>query len=170
MVNNSIGFHIRKLDNLLKRNMQLALDGQGEIDEITAMNGFIIQYLIKNEEKKIYQKDIEQKFNIGKSAVTNLLTRMEEHGLITREVEKSDARLKKIVLTDKGKEQHKMIERSVEWLDYKQMEQISEEEKKVFFEILEKIENNVSEVTKLLLSPDKCWEEEISGKKNNRKK
>lgn len=160
----SIGFRIRKLDNQLKRNMQLALDRQEEVDEITSMNGFIIQYLYQNEDKTIYQRDIEQKFKIGKSAVTNVLTRMEENGLIEREVERKDARLKKIRLTQKGKDQQKIIQKTVEWLDLVQMEQISSQEREVFFSILEKIENNVSDVTKVILSPGREWIDRLNHK------
>lgn len=167
--NSSIGFRVRKLDNQLKRNMQLALNCRDDVDEITAMNGFILQYLASHAKDKIYQKDIEQKFKIGRSAVTNLLTRMEENGLIQREVEKSDARLKRIALTEKGREQQKIVQSSVEWLDYKQMEQITPEEKEIFFSILEKIEKNVSDVTGIILGPDKGWIQEVTKTKKRKK-
>ncbi|MDE6673491.1 MAG: hypothetical protein K2K19_01570, partial [Acetatifactor sp.] len=62
-----MGHRIRKLDNMLKRNMQLALSGQG-VDEVTAMNGFIIMYLHHHADQVIYQRDIENEFNIVGSA------------------------------------------------------------------------------------------------------
>lgn len=92
-----MGHRIRKLDNMLKRNMQLALSGQG-VDEVTAMNGFIILYLHRHVDQTIYQRDIEKEFRIGRSAVTNILTRMEENGFIHRETDGSDARLKRLTL------------------------------------------------------------------------
>ena len=95
-----MGHRIRKLDNMLKRNMQLALSGLG-VDEVTAMNGFIIQYLYHHADRAVYQRDIEKEFKIGRSAVTNILTRMEENGFIHRETDGSDARLKRLTLTAK---------------------------------------------------------------------
>ena len=97
-----MGHRIRKLDNMLKRNMQLALSGQG-VDEVTAMNGFIILYLHRHVDQTIYQRDIEKEFRIGRSAVTNILTRMEENGFIHRETDGSDARLKRLTLTGKSR-------------------------------------------------------------------
>lgn len=158
----SIGFHVRKLNNLLKRNMQLTISGQKLMDDVTAANGYIIGYLYENRERTIYQKDIEKRFGLGKSAVANLMSRMEENELILREVEKSDTRLKKVTLTPKGEQVHLRIKQNILWLDQKQMEQITPEEKRVFFEILEKIEKNAMDVSGLLQGQDKNWVNEIN--------
>ena len=47
------------------------------VDEVTMMHGWIIRYLYENREQDIFQKDIEQRFAVGRSTVTNLLQLME---------------------------------------------------------------------------------------------
>ena len=42
-----------------------------------------------------FQKDIEQRFAVGRSTVTNLIQLMEKKGFVKRESVKQDARLKK---------------------------------------------------------------------------
>lgn len=155
-----MGHRIRKLDNMLKRNMQLALSGQG-VDEVTAMNGFIIQYLHHHADQVIHQRDIEKEFRIGRSAVTNILTRMEENGFIHRETDGSDARLKRLTLTVKGEEQSQLLTNTIEWLNSRQMEGISAEELEQFFAVLEKIEGNAGRQAARILGEDHSWIQEI---------
>ncbi len=155
-----MGHRIRKLDNMLKRNMQLALNGLG-VDEMTAMNGFIIQYLHHHADQIIYQRDIEREFKIGRSAVTNILTRMEENGFIHRETDGSDARLKRLSLTDKGEEQCQLLHDTFVWLNSSQMEGISDEEQERFFAVLEKIEGNAGRLAARILGEDDSWIREI---------
>lgn len=155
-----IGHRIRKLDNMLKRNMQLALSGQG-VDEVTAMNGFIIQYLHHHADQSVYQRDIEKEFKIGRSAVTNILTRMEENGFIYRETDGSDARLKRLTLTPKGEEQCQLLTSTIEWLNSRQMDGISLEEQEQLFATLEKIERNADGLAARILGEDDSWTREI---------
>ena len=51
-----IGPRMRRLDNVLKRNMILSLKGQG-MDEVTAMNSFFIGYLYSRKGEAVYQRD-----------------------------------------------------------------------------------------------------------------
>ena len=73
----------------------------------------ILAYLAKNEDEgDVYQKDLEEAFGIRRSSVSSILQNMEKAGLLSREGTRHDARVKKVVLTEKGKE----LDRSL--LDY----------------------------------------------------
>lgn len=161
-----MGHRIRKLDNMLKRNMQLALSGQG-VDEVTAMNGFIIMYLHHHADQVIYQRDVEREFKIGRSAVTNILTRMEENGFVRRDTDGDDARLKRLTLTAKGEEQCQVLQSTIEWLNYRQMDGISDQERERFFATLEKIEGNAGRLAACILGEDDSWIGEIRQRQNN---
>lgn len=163
-----IGHRIRKLDNMLKRNMQLALSGQG-VDAVTAMNGFIILYLYHHEGQAVYQRDIEKEFKIGRSAVTNILTRMEENGFICRRTDGNDARLKRLTLTARGKEHCQLLHGTIEWLNSRQLEGISAGEQEQFFAILEKIEENAAGLAARILGADESWTCEIAEKARSQK-
>ena len=88
---------------MMSRNLMAAARERG-VDELTAMHGWILGYLCRNEDKDIFQKDIEAEFKICRSTVTNILKLMEKKGYIRRESVPYDARLKKLVLTDTGRE------------------------------------------------------------------
>ena len=66
------GFEVRRLDHVFARNLEAKVREKG-IDELTLMHGWIIRYLIENQDKDIYQKDIEKHCSIGRSTVTNIL-------------------------------------------------------------------------------------------------
>ena len=67
-----IGHELRTLDNMMSRNLMAAARERG-VDELTAMHGWILGYLCRNEDKDIFQKDIEAEFKICRSTVTNIL-------------------------------------------------------------------------------------------------
>ena len=89
-----IGPEIHCTDLKLSRNLSAHVRKSG-VDEVTMMHGWIIRYLYENREQDIFQKDIEQRFAVGRSTVTNLLQLMEKKGFVRRESVKQDARLKK---------------------------------------------------------------------------
>lgn len=138
-----IGFEIRRLDHTLGRNMQAHVRAAG-IDEVTLMHGWIIRYLYTNQDKDVFQKDIEQYFSIGRSTVTNIIQLMERKGYIARESVEHDARLKKVVLTEKGIRNQEMLEDLVESLDTRLVDGITEEELSVFYSVIEKLKRNLT--------------------------
>lgn len=72
-----VGYHLRRLDNLLMRNT-MAQARSMNLDEVTVMHGWILAYIYENQERDIYQKDIETKFGINRSTVTNIVKLMEK--------------------------------------------------------------------------------------------
>ena len=151
-----IGFEIRRLDHMLGRNMQAHVRAAG-IDEVTLMHGWIIRYLYTNQDKDVFQKDIEQYFSIGRkntaryqyfsigrSTVTNIIQLMERKGYIARESVEHDARLKKVVLTEKGIRNQEMLEDLVESLDTRLVDGITDEELYVFYSVIEKLKRNLT--------------------------
>ena len=76
-----------------------------ESDELTAMQKHVLKFiLLETLHSDIYQKDIEEEFQIRKSTATGILQPMEKKGFIYRECAKQDGRLKRIVPTDKAKD------------------------------------------------------------------
>ena len=137
-----IGLEIRKLNHEMNRNLELQVKAEG-IDEVTLMHGWILRYLYENREKEIYQKDIEKHFSIGRSTVTSIIQLMEKKGFIERQAVQSDARLKKVLLTEKGEKTHEMIEALIIQLNQNMMEGIEPEELQTFLEVLSKIRQNI---------------------------
>ncbi len=137
-----IGFVIRCLDHVLRRNLEADVKADG-IDEITLMHGWIIRYLYENRENDIFQKDIEKNFAIGRSSVTGIIQIMEKKGFIRRESVTHDARLKKVTLTEKGIKSHRRIEELITIQNEKMARGIEEEDLQVFLRVAEQIRANL---------------------------
>lgn len=141
----SIGHEIKAIDHLMQRKMILTASKSG-LDKVTVMHGWIIGYLTHNDDRDIYQKDIESEFAIARSTVTNILKLMEKKGYITRASVASDARLKKIALTDKGKQTGVILEKAVAENEKHFDRLLDADEKETFLRLVKKLryglENN----------------------------
>lgn len=146
MVDKRIGPEIHRLDCKLSRNLTMRVKEAG-LDEVTMMHGWIIRYLYHNRENEVYQKDIEKTFSVRRSTVTNLIQLMEKKGYVRRESVASDARLKKVLLTEKGIACHEAIEQLVDRIEEELADGITEEELQAFYRIIQKITDNVEKCT-----------------------
>lgn len=142
MTSKVVGIEIKTLSNLITRRID-SIDKIKYLDKITGTHGWIIKYLYENKDRDIFQKDIEAKLQIRRSTATVMLQLMEKNDLITRVSVEYDARLKKIILTEKSTEMHLIIEEELGKLEKQVIRGLSEEELNKFFETLEKMKKNV---------------------------
>ena len=96
-----IGIEIRVLANLIGRCLN-EVGFNDEQNSLTGPQGLVLGYLYDHQEHDIFQKDIEAAFNVRRSSATGLLQCLEANGFIERVSVAYDARLKKIVLTEKA--------------------------------------------------------------------
>lgn len=137
--NSEIGFKIKAISNEFKR----FIDRQLGNDDGTGMHYGILHF-IQRQERDVYQRDIEKEFHIRRSTATGMLQLMEKKGLIRRESVDYDARLKKLIVTEKAIESTWAINQEAEKLELQIREGISEEDLDVFFKVLDKISKNIS--------------------------
>lgn len=137
-----VGHEIKIISNLIKRYVYNNLVKE-PCEQFSEIQCLLIRYLNKNQDKDIFQKDIEEKFTIRRSTATGILQSMEKNGYITRESVSYDARLKKIVLTQKGKDVYNHIMDEMEKFENKITENVSEEELEMFINILNKFKKNL---------------------------
>jgi len=140
--NVSIGHEIKVLSNLIKRHI-CNCHVRGSCGNLTEIQGLIIRYLHSNMSKDVFQKDIEEKFTIRRSTVTGVLQSMERNGYIIRETVPYDARLKKIVLTEKAINLHDQVMLEIEEFEKRITRNVSEEELEIFIQILNKFKRNL---------------------------
>ena len=114
---------------------------------MTGTHGWAIGYFYHNRHKDIFQKDFEKEFDIRRSTASNILSLMEKNGLIIRQSVPDDARLKKILLTEKAVEIHEKIEESFSKMEKDISQGISEEEMEAFLVTVDKIRNNIERLT-----------------------
>lgn len=132
---------IKVLSRLLKREFDMS-EEKSKIESLTSSNGSVIGYLA-HAEGDVYQKDVEAHFSVRRSTASRMLGTLEEKGLIKRESVESDARLKKIVLTDEGWELHRYVSGALTRIGENATEGISDGELADFYKTLEKIKANL---------------------------
>lgn len=137
-----VGYQLKALDHMFRRKMQ-AMMRQNGFEDMSMMNGWIIEYLARNEGKDIFQKDIEKNFKVGKSSIAGTLKTMEEKGYIVRQAVAGDARLKRVCLTDKGRTYTHKMEQGREEMEQKVCEGLTKEEISLFFQIIKKMQDNL---------------------------
>ncbi|MGG7178334.1 MarR family winged helix-turn-helix transcriptional regulator [Clostridium paraputrificum] len=138
----SIGFEVKCVSNLIKRNLDEEYIKR-DMHDLTGMQGWILKFINANSNKDIFQKDIEKEFRIRRSTATGMLQLLEKNGYIKRESVESDARLKKLVLTPKAIIAIEELENILIEFNKHLHEGISEEEKEIFFAIVDKVKKNL---------------------------
>ena len=132
--------YVGKLSNKLR----LKLDMLSSRAEFSGSQGRTLHFLLAQTED-VFQKDIEEEYSIRPSTATELLKQMEKNGLILRQPVPYDNRLKRIVLTDKALTYRQQVVEDLTALEETLVSGISEEDLEVFFNVIEKMMDNLSE-------------------------
>ena len=131
--------YVSKLSNQLRRK----LDMLSSRKEFSGSQGRTLHFLLA-QTQDVFQKDIEEEYGIRPSTATELLKQMEKNGLVVREPVAYDNRLKKIVLTDKALIYRQKVIEDLTELEKKLVKDISEADLEIFFQVIEKMMDNLS--------------------------
>ena len=141
---NEIGFKIRMLANIIKRDFEKGKTELG-INLPKGINGWAISYFYNNSDKDIFQKDFEAEFSIRRSTASNILKTMEQNGFIKRISVENDARLKKIVLTEKAVDIHKAVLNSINKREQRLRKGLTDKQVEEFLKTADMIMANMEE-------------------------
>ena len=140
MWNYELGRNVHMLSRLLKRNTDIEVTKYGITGVQSAMIGFIYE---QSRKKDVFAKDIEKAFDLRRASSAGLIQNMERNGLIKREMVGNDARLKKIVLTEKALELRKKLDKSIKNMEKKMQEGLTKEEVEKYLELTKKMAKNL---------------------------
>lgn len=143
MYRDPIGHRLKMLNNLMKRNMNKTFGHKP--DKATLMHMWIIGYVQEREEKTLdtFQKDIEEEFSINRSTTSEMLKLMCKKGMIERVTVNHDARLKKIILTEKSRELNQRIENQFIQLHQQLVDGLTQEEIEQYIKITDHLIENI---------------------------
>lgn len=139
---NSICHEIKALNHIITRKIFASADRAG-VDKVTVMHGWIMCYIDENCSRDIYQKDLETEFGISRSTVTNILKLMEKKGYIERISVKNDARLKKLILTEKGKSTSSILKNTLKDNEARVNSLLFDDELKTLFKLIRKLRSGL---------------------------
>ena len=143
MYRDSVGHRLKMINNLMKRNVDKVIGHKP--DKATLMHSWIMGFLQRREEKKLdtFQKDIEKEFSMNRSTTSEMLKLMDKNGLIQRIPVDYDARLKKIVLTDLGRECNLKTEEQILKVHNRLVEGLNDEEVQTLLSLCDKMIDNL---------------------------
>lgn len=135
----NIMFELKTLESLFRKNIDSAMRAMETDEQVTRMHHWIVGFLYNHQDQEIYQKDVESEFRISRSTTSSMVSLMEKKGLLIRENVPGDARLKKLTLTEKAKQNHEMHLERFQQLDAYFDSAITPEERAEFLRILDKL-------------------------------
>ncbi|MCJ7965936.1 MarR family transcriptional regulator [Lachnospiraceae bacterium NSJ-171] len=135
------GVLIKKLDKVFKQNFDQELERVG----LTFSQMRVLRFLEDNPNTKITQKDISKELDIQHSTTIGLLKRMQEKGLVTVVVDEDNRRCRNIFLTSKAEEISCEMERGRTIMENRIVASFTEEEKEIFYRLLNKAIDNLKE-------------------------
>jgi DNA-binding MarR family transcriptional regulator len=112
---------------------------------VTGVQVMVLNFLMENQGKDIFQKDVERFLGIRSSTTTEILQNMTQKGLIKRTSLPNDARRKKLELCEPSTQMMQEFKDELDALREIIEMDITEEEKQTFRDVVEKVKNNLQE-------------------------
>lgn len=115
-----------------------------EVSVLPFMQAMILNELYNSREKIITSKELGQRFGVTPSAISGIVKRMRRADLVITRVSDRDNRVMDILLTDAALALEQQVKLQLENAEQMIRRNLSEEESKCLFHLLEKIEQNIS--------------------------
>lgn len=132
-------FKLKDLDKMIVRSL-LDQEKLELLPSPTQMQ--IIEYII-NSDEEVLQCDLEKAIKLRRATISGVLKTMEKKNLITRVISSKDARVKKIILSDKTKKMYLESKTKLEALEELITSNISDNEINIFLEVMNKMQENL---------------------------
>ncbi|MBQ8921374.1 MAG: hypothetical protein IJ060_04340 [Oscillospiraceae bacterium] len=134
------------LNSAIKHRVE-RMQFQHELDRKGAAYGWIMGYLSDHEGEDIYQRDLEKVIHICRSGISKLVASLEKDQLIERSRVACDDRVKKIVLTERGRAVTEQIRAEQGRLEAALTQGFSESELQVLHGFLRRMQQNLNNET-----------------------
>ncbi|HBG4827890.1 TPA: winged helix-turn-helix transcriptional regulator [Clostridioides difficile] len=131
--------YISKLSNKIRRK----IDAFSSKENFSGSQGKVLHFLLA-QPNDVFQKDIEEEYGLRPPTATELLKKMEQSGLIYRETLTSDARMKRIVVTENALQYKNIVMKDITDLENELTKDISQDELDIFFKVIGKMLDNIS--------------------------
>ena len=137
------------LTNQLRRNADAITARHGGA-KFTGMQSFILSYIYDcvEEGQEVFQRDVEKEFYISRSTASGILSLMEKNGLILRCSVPQDARLKKLIPTEKAAQIINSIRNDLDDMDSKVLGALTSDEQDQMKVLIDKLWQGVENVSR----------------------
>lgn len=148
--------HMGRLIHMLSHQMKRSQQVDDIIDvNLTVMQKHVLKFiLLETLHRDLYQKDIEEEFQVRKSTVTGILKLMEKNGFILRQCAPQDGRLKRIIPTKKAEALRTDILKNIQKTEKKLTEGIAKKDVEVCKMVMCQMFCNLAQDSKEVVKKD----------------
>ncbi len=143
-MNKCLLFEIKNLHIAITKKMCNIMKENKYINPPSPLQAKILDYLIKHSNEEVYQKDLEEVFNVSRATISETLQTMEKNEIVERIVSTKDARVKQIKLTENSKKRYKEMQKNIKIINKNLVENISDEELEIFSSVIQKMIKNMN--------------------------
>lgn len=144
----SVFIALKSLVNMTQRKANECVFFSGN-ESLSCIQVFLLDYLYRQKDTPVYQRDLESVFTIRRSSVTGILNHLAEKDLIRRQSVRGDARLKQLVLTEKALRLQPEISALIEEMGQSAFRGMTEQEILQFCQTAEKLKSNLTQLEEL---------------------
>ncbi len=141
MQDETIGETLHRVENQIWRKMDSIAAAYG----ITVGQHVILGYLIQHESQgDIFQRDIEAVFDVRRSSVSHVICLLEKREYVWRSGVDTDARLKKISITQKGRQIYRKVLSRLQEVEQSLDDVfVDEQERALFLDMLQRLSERI---------------------------
>ena len=144
MEEKNVFYSIKELEKSIVRKIMSDDTGSELYNKPSIAQMQIIKYVLKHDNETIYQRDLEEVFNLRRATISGVLKTMEKNGIIIRVCDPEDARGKIVILSDNAKNFFRNKEMYFKELERVLKKDISKEELDVFYNVILKMRDNIN--------------------------
>jgi MarR family transcriptional repressor of mepA len=138
----SLGFETRKLAHAIKLYVDTEVAQQLDVD-LSGVEGMTLGYIFHHPDERVTAQSLMEHFKVKKAACSQLLHSLSKKGIIKMETDPSDKRVKRIVLTKKGKDVHAEFDRIFAKINSQIEKDITPEDRATFERVIGQIAANI---------------------------
>ena len=136
--------HTNQLFRIYMKNTQRVFNSYAAKLQLTSQQARSIAYIDRHP--GLIQRELGERFRVRNASITNMLKNLERDGYIERKKDKDSARIKRIYLTEKGKNCAKQIEMFFTKINDQFLIQIDEHDLDMLNEAMEHLINDIENI------------------------
>lgn len=135
--------HPSRYIGILANRLRREIDALSFRGQYSGTEGKALHFILAHEDSELFQKDLEEEFGLRPPSASALVKRMEQDGLIRRVPVSYDGRMKRIVPSEKARQNRQKVLRDVWELEDRLLAGISPEEQAQWLEITKRMIENL---------------------------
>jgi len=129
--------HASRYIGILANRLRREIDALSFRGQYSGTEGKALHFILAHDDSELFQKDLEDEFGLRPPSASALVKKLEQDGLISR------VPVKKIVPSEKARQNREKVLRDVQDLENRLLRGISEQDQTQWLEITKKMIENL---------------------------